>query len=139
MFGAGELNDVPRMSAELPSPATDPDTIALWQKVGGGMSNSYLAKLRSFDGHAARVTDKLPDNVFHLGTVAALFPRARVILCLRDERDMVVKLLQLFAGGNPYSTIRRPPPSLPCQVERLFVLGAVYCRCAHLRSVTNCW
>ncbi len=121
VFGAGELNDVPRMSAELPSPATDPDTIALWQKVGGGMSNAYLAKLRSFDGHAARVTDKLPDNVFHLGTVAALFPRARVILCLRDERDIgLSNFFQLFAGGNPYSYDLEDCGHRCRQVERLF-------------------
>jgi hypothetical protein len=36
---------------------------------------------------AARVTDKLPTNYLHLGLIATLFPRARVIHCTRDARD----------------------------------------------------
>jgi hypothetical protein len=35
-----------------------------------------------------RVTDKTLDNVLHLGLIAALFPRARVIVCRRDLRDV---------------------------------------------------
>ena len=38
-------------------------------------------------GDAVRVIDKMPGNVFHLGLIALLFPRARVVLCRRDGRD----------------------------------------------------
>ena len=37
-----------------------------------------------------RVVDKMPDNYFHLGLIATLFPRARVILCRRDPLDTCV-------------------------------------------------
>ena len=51
-----------------------------------------------------RVIDKLPDNLLHLGLIAALFPRARVIFCERDPRDICLSnYFQLFAGGNPWS------------------------------------
>jgi hypothetical protein len=53
---------------------------------------------------AARVIDKLPDNLLNLGTIAALFPAARVIFCERDARDICLSsYFQLFAGGNAYS------------------------------------
>ena len=35
-----------------------------------------------------RVVDKTPDNIFHLGLIAALFPGARIIFCERDPRDI---------------------------------------------------
>src|SRR5205085_246723 len=37
---------------------------------------------------ALRVIDKMPINFEHLGLIAALFPRARVIHCRRDPRDV---------------------------------------------------
>ncbi len=43
---------------------------------------------------AARVVDKMPDNIIQLGLIALLFPRARVILCHRDPRDIAVSCWQ---------------------------------------------
>jgi hypothetical protein len=34
--------------------------------------------------------DKLPDNYLYLGLIALLFPRARIIHCRRDLRDIAV-------------------------------------------------
>jgi hypothetical protein len=39
---------------------------------------------------AKRITDKLPDNYQQLGWIASMFPRARVIHCRRDLRDVAV-------------------------------------------------
>jgi hypothetical protein len=50
-------------------------------------SEASLEHLRSLGGGAARVTDKMPGNVFQLALIAVLFPRARVIFCRRDPRD----------------------------------------------------
>jgi hypothetical protein len=69
---------------------------------------------------AFRVVDKLPDNVFHLGTIAALFPGARIIICRRDPRDIgLSSYFQLFAGGNPYSYDMAECAHRIHQVERL--------------------
>jgi tetratricopeptide (TPR) repeat protein len=37
---------------------------------------------------ALRVVDKMPENYFHLGLIATLFPKARVIHCQRDPIDV---------------------------------------------------
>jgi hypothetical protein len=45
------------------------------------------------------VTDKMPENLFHLGLIATLFPQARVIHCRRDARDVCLScFMQFFAG-----------------------------------------
>jgi Sulfotransferase family len=38
----------------------------------------------------ARITDKMPDNYLHVGFLHVLFPRARIIHCRRDLRDIAV-------------------------------------------------
>lgn len=52
----------------------------------------YLAALRRIGGDAARVTDKLPTNVFRLGAIHALLPNARLIHCLRDPIDTCLSI-----------------------------------------------
>lgn len=64
----------------------------------------YLEKLDSIDTEAARVTDKMPTNFFHLGMIAVMLPRARVIHCRRDAMDVCLSnFVQLFAEGHYYS------------------------------------
>ncbi len=63
-----------------------------------------LQRLKHLDTCAARVIDKLPDNIFKLGIIAALFPGARVIFCHRDARDTCLSnYFQLFTDGNLFS------------------------------------
>lgn len=51
-----------------------------------------------------RFCDKLHDNLFHLGLIAALFPCARVIFCERDPRDVCLSnYFQVFTEGNARS------------------------------------
>jgi hypothetical protein len=52
------------------------------------MTSDYLARLSRRGGRAVRVIDKQGLNYFHLGLLAAMFPRARVIHCRRDPRDV---------------------------------------------------
>jgi len=48
-------------------------------------------RLHEIDGGmAARIADKMPDNYLHLGLLATLFPRAVLIHCRRDLRDLAV-------------------------------------------------
>jgi len=47
----------------------------------------------------ARITDKLPLNFQHLGLIEQLFPKARVIHCMRHPLDLFVSCYLLDFGG----------------------------------------
>jgi hypothetical protein len=50
----------------------------------------HLSRLLNWSADALRVVDKMPDNYLYLGLIATLFPRARIIHCRRDLRDVAV-------------------------------------------------
>ncbi len=67
-------------------------------------ARAYLESIRRLDREAARITDKLPGNFLHLGLIAILFPRARIIHCRRDAMDVCLSnYLQRFHDGHFYS------------------------------------
>ena len=44
------------------------------------------------------MVDKMPDNILQVGLIATLFPRAQIIYCSRDARDISLSCyFQLFA------------------------------------------
>ena len=62
-----------------------------------------MLRLHRLDRGAARVVDKLPDNVLRVDLVAQLFPRARFIYCSRDARDIALSCyFQMFSEGAQY-------------------------------------
>ena len=104
VFGAGELSEIGRIAQQLPPLSNDAGQLAAWTAAARLAGSAHLAHLEALGGGALRVVDKLPDNLLHLGLIAALFPRARVIFCERDPRDICLSnYFQLFAGGNPWS------------------------------------
>jgi len=96
--GAGELLDIGRLAKEF-GPSSGEG--GRWQK--GAIERAaavHLARLREIGRGAERVIDKLPDNVLHLGLIAALFPKARVIFARRDPRDTALSCyFQKFSPG----------------------------------------
>ena len=53
---------------------------------------------------AARVTDKLPGNIYNLGLIDLLFPGARIIHVMRDPLDTCLSCyFQNFVVGHNYS------------------------------------
>jgi tetratricopeptide (TPR) repeat protein len=113
VFGAGELTDIGRLVAGLPGqPWTEtgyPNCLSTWSARGGRqppavsrqLAVTYLNRLTELGGAAARVTDKLPENYIHLGFIALLFPRARIIHCRRDPLDVCLSCyFQNFKGMN---------------------------------------
>lgn len=104
VFGAGELTEIAQISRQLPFPRGDPEAIRQWGVAAKPLGQAYLDHFDTMDRTSARVSDKQPDNLLHLGLIATLFPSARVILCERDPRDICLSnYFQLFAGGNPWS------------------------------------
>jgi tetratricopeptide (TPR) repeat protein len=54
------------------------------------VAERHLEQLRTLNGTAARVVDKMPDSYLYLGLLAVLFPRAKFVHCRRDLRDVAV-------------------------------------------------
>ncbi len=95
VHGAGEL----RALGSLGTALSIKDEAAIERAV-----HAHLSHLRRLGGSATRVIDKMPDNVFHLDVIAALFPNARVIICERERRDVGLSCyFQLFSSGNEFS------------------------------------
>ncbi len=68
----------------------------------------YLAAASAGAPGVARITDKMPYNFMHLGFIAQLFPRARIIHCRRDPMDSCLSCyFQRFSRGN-FHTYRLP-------------------------------
>jgi tetratricopeptide (TPR) repeat protein len=99
VFGAGELLDISRLANES-GPGIGESGLRWEQDNIGRAADLHLARLREIGGSATRVIDKLPDNVFHLGLIGTLFPRARIIFCRRELRDTAISCyFQKFAPG----------------------------------------
>jgi tetratricopeptide (TPR) repeat protein len=55
------------------------------------LARRHERRLDELDGgRARRVIGKMPDNYFYLGLIALMFPRAMVIHCRRDLRDVAL-------------------------------------------------
>jgi hypothetical protein len=69
-----------------------------------GLSTRYLEAMQDVARGVARVTDKMLKNIENIGLIAAMFPRARIIHCRRDARDVCTSIYCLeFAGTYPYA------------------------------------
>jgi tetratricopeptide (TPR) repeat protein len=102
VHGAGELVDITRMAAML----------GRERENGSGqhaadtaqrLANAHVVRLHELGGGAIRVVDKMPDNILQVGLIATLFPRARIIYCSRDSRDISLScFFQLFSTGAQF-------------------------------------
>jgi tetratricopeptide (TPR) repeat protein len=103
VFGAGELQDIPQIAAHLQH--TTPSAQHWTPQLFRGYADGHLERLRALEPGAARIVDKLPDNIYLLGVVAAMFPRARIVFCHRDGRDAALSVFfQRFAQQVAFST-----------------------------------
>jgi tetratricopeptide (TPR) repeat protein len=95
VFGAGELRfgrdtfeSLPRVVGREAPPI---ECVAgLDRAAAGHLAEQHLEWLSGLNAEALRVADKLPDNYLYLGLLATLFPRAKLIHCRRDLRDVAV-------------------------------------------------
>jgi tetratricopeptide (TPR) repeat protein len=104
VFGAGERREMNRISDALTAHNRG-KPIAQWDAAfARRLADRHLDDLRTMGGGAARVIDKMPDNVFALWLIAALFPSARIVLCQRDLRDICLSCyFHWFAEGNLFA------------------------------------
>jgi tetratricopeptide (TPR) repeat protein len=91
--GAGELRDLEQILFTPPQseggPGTYPSYMSgLTQPAARNLAERYLERLKSISAGRPRAVDKMPHNYLHLGSICALFPRARIIHCRRDPLDL---------------------------------------------------
>ncbi len=85
--GAGELPELSRLLA-----------------AGDAVGQRYVGSLARRWPGAARVVDKMPDNILLLCKAAPILPQARVILCRRDARDTALScFMTRFSAGNAFA------------------------------------
>ena len=95
VFGAGELGLAGATMSSLPqilSCDAPPSECARYldgQRIRE-IAGQCLDRLVKLDDVAMRVTDKLPDNYLYAGLIATLFPKAKIIHCRRNLRDIAV-------------------------------------------------
>src|SRR5690606_8816251 len=85
-----------------------------WPANASGLDDAFVdreaaryleAAARHAPASAVRLVDKAPLNYYNLGLVALLFPRARVIWCRRDPRDIALSIYgENFSLDAPFST-----------------------------------
>lgn len=95
VFGAGELGLIRQTFAALPEVTGCSGTLQeclgrLERDHVHQLAQRYLDVLSAASRSADRVVDKMPENYVYLGLIAALFPRAKLILCRRDVRDVAL-------------------------------------------------
>ncbi len=108
VHGAGELDYLRQLVHELPERLGGAPYPAGMTRLDAAaaqaIANAHLARLREHSATAARITDKMPNNFARLGVIALLFPRARLIHCVRDPLDTCLSCyFQEFAHGQPFA------------------------------------
>lgn len=93
--GAGESRLIRESLDRLPSLVGSKPAIAdaLERLTPGALSElarQYLDALSARAVGAERVVDKMPENYVYLGWIVAMFPRATLIHCRRDPRDVAM-------------------------------------------------
>lgn len=69
------------------------------------LARHYEARVGREAGEARVVTDKMPENLRHLGLAGLMLPEARVVMCVRDPLDTGLScLFQPFGPGLGWST-----------------------------------
>ncbi len=107
VHGCGELPDLLNMTRQFrgPGPTFIPmitDTSRLNKSTLDRMQRQYLRTLLLAGQGADRVTDKLPENGFHIGLISRMLPGARVIRMRRSPVDIAISCyFRKFLG--PYT------------------------------------
>ena len=90
VFGAGEINEISQLVDKLAAEAkSEPyaGPLVTDSRSARDLANDFLKCVPNLPEGSARVTIKNLDNYLHLGLIASLFPRARIIHCRRDPVD----------------------------------------------------
>jgi tetratricopeptide (TPR) repeat protein len=109
VHGHGERSDIRQFAAGIPNELGGagpyPECLASLDAVAASRYAAlYRGRLERDAPGAMLHIDKLPHNFEHLGLIALLFPRARIIHCSRDPIDTCLSnYFQDFGPLNPFT------------------------------------
>jgi Flp pilus assembly protein TadD len=91
-LGAGESAESIARIATLDQAALDSE------------SEAYLKELHALAPEKTRIVDKMPGNYLYAWLIALLFPKAKIIHCMRDPRDIGLSIFTFrFHGEHGYA------------------------------------
>ena len=105
--GAGERAALGQLAWRLGGSET-PEAIvriaALDQASLDAEAEAYLRELHALAPGKSRIVDKLPGNYLYVWLIALMFPRAKIIHCVRDPRDIGFSIFTFrFHGAHGYA------------------------------------
>jgi tetratricopeptide (TPR) repeat protein len=109
VHGHGELDHMTELvlglAERLGGRQPYPDCVAaLDANTARCLAEGHLAQLERDACGAVRSVDKMPHNFWYLGVIALLFPRARLLHCVRDPLDTCLSCyFQDFGLRHPFS------------------------------------
>jgi tetratricopeptide (TPR) repeat protein len=109
VHGAGELMAISNLVTSLPERLKTseqyPECLTQLDATSvASMAEEYLRVLHKVGGSALRVVDKMTFNFLRLGFIVALFPKAKIIHCVRDAADTCCSCyFQYFASSHPFT------------------------------------
>jgi tetratricopeptide (TPR) repeat protein len=111
VFGAGELDYCRDTCQSLPKAVHRDDApltclLDLDRETCRLLAQRHLDRLRALDPRALRIVDKMPENCQYLGLIRVLFPRARLIHCRRDLRDVALSCWMTNFTSVPWACDR---------------------------------
>ncbi len=93
VFGAGELKTISYIQKDVlnlgKSGSYERDLKALKPEDIRSGAKLYLDRIQEFATAAPRIVDKMPQNFMFTGLIHLMFPKAKIIHCLRDKRDVL--------------------------------------------------
>jgi len=107
--GAGEVPDIPamaqRIARDAPGGLGYPAGLARFDEAKlREWADLYLARLQALAPQARRVVDKQTANFQHIGLIALMFPKARVVHCRRSALDTCLSCyFQNFVRGQDFA------------------------------------
>ncbi len=108
--GAGEFAGIRAILEHFLKPIPDssleyPHTLAqLTTEQLRKISQEYLRLLEKYAGDADFITDKMPNNAFHLGLINLMFPNATIIYTARNPLDICLScFFQNFSAFHEFS------------------------------------
>ncbi|WP_170161520.1 tetratricopeptide repeat-containing sulfotransferase family protein [Desulfosoma caldarium] len=99
IYGAGELDIMSRLVYLMPRVLQSKEHYpfcmeALTPHLREEAARFYLYRLKFYDTEHEYVVDKMPHNFMHLGLIAIIFPKAKIIHVRRDPRDTALSNYQ---------------------------------------------
>ncbi len=104
--GAGERSALGRLAWRLGGGESPSDRriAALDRATLDAEAEAYLRELHALAPDKTRIVDKMPGNYLYVWLIALLFPKAKIIHCVRDPRDIGFSIFTFrFHGEHGYA------------------------------------